>query len=344
MSDYFRDLRHGFRSLWRSPGFTLVATLTLGLGVGAVTVIYSVVYNVVVAPLPYRDADRLVNIMVQDARTGRTRGTFSFSELREFRAQTNVFEDVIGTLGQGMRYETPESVEILRAVWVTPNFFDFMGLPPLIGRTIRPEDGEPGAPAVAVLRHRAWVTYFGGDPGVVGRTIVLNGEPRTIVGVMPPRFTWHAADVWIPGSIERTPPAGVIDQRNFQARLKPNATLARAAAEIDSVARRRASEYPKDYPEQFQMQVVNVIDFTVGAFSGVLYVTLAAVGLLLLIACCNVANMLLARRARRAVATEPAPRRSRHRAERSGPSVQPCDRRWCGAPLRPGAGALYGAA
>ena len=295
MSDYFRDLRYGLRSLWRSPSFTLVATLTLGLGVGAVTVIYSVVYNVVVAPLPYRDADRLVNVMVQDARTGRTRGTFSFSELREFRAQTNVFEDVIGTLGQGMRYETGESVEVLRAVWVTPNFFDFMGLPPLIGRTIRPEDGEPGAPAVAVLRHRAWVTYFGGDPAVVGRTIALNGEPRTIVGVMPPRFTWHAADVWIPGSIDRTPPAGVIDQRNFQARLKPNATLAQAAAELDSVARRRASEYPKDYPEQFQVQVVNVIDFTVGAFSGVLYVTLAAVGLLLLIACCNVANMLLAR-------------------------------------------------
>ena len=293
--DWIRDLRHGLRSLWRCPAFTLVATLTLGLGVGAVTVIYSVVYNVVVAPLPYRDADRLVNVMVEDARSGRVRGTFSFAELQEFSAQTNVFEDVIGTLGQGMRYETADSVEFLRAVWVTPNFFDFMGLPPLIGRTIRPEDGKPGAPAVAVLRHRAWATYFASDPAVVGKTIALNGEPRIVVGVMPPRFTWHAADIWIPGPIDRTPPAGAIAVRNFQARLKPGVTLEQAAAQLDTLARRRASEYPKDYPEQFRMQVLNVIAYTVGAFSGVLWVTLAAVGLLLLIACCNVGNMLLAR-------------------------------------------------
>ena len=295
MSDYFRDLRYGLRSLWRSPSFTLVAALTLGLGVGAVTVIYSVVYNVVVAPLPYRDADRLVNVTVQDVRSGRVRPAFSFAELQEFSAQTSVFEDVIGTLGQGMRYETTDSVEFLRVVWVTPNFFDFMGLPPMIGRTIRPEDGKPNAPAVAVLRHRAWVTYFASDPAVIGKTIALNGEPRIVIGVMPPRFTWHAADIWIPGPIDRTPPAGAIALRNFQARLKPGVTLEQAAAELDTLARRRASAYPKDYPEQFRMQVLNVIAFTVGAFSGVLWVTLAAVSLLLLIACCNVGNMLLAR-------------------------------------------------
>ena len=293
--DWIRDVRHGLRGLWRAPAFTLVATLTLGLGVGAVTVIYSVVYNVVVAPLPYRNADRLVNVMVEDARTGRVRGAFSFDELREFSAQTTVFEGVIGTLGQGMRYETPDSVEFLRAVWVTPNFFHFMGLPPLLGRTIRPEDGKPGAPAVAVLRHRAWVTYFAGDPAVVGKTIALNGEPRIVVGVMAPRFTWHAADVWIPGPVDRTPPDGVPPLRNFQARLKPGVTAEQAAAQLDTIAMRRATEYPKEYPDQFRMQVLNVIAYTVGAFSGVLWITLAAVGLLLLIACCNVANMLLAR-------------------------------------------------
>ncbi len=200
-----RDLRYGARGLLRAPGFTAVSILTLALGIGAVTVIYSIVHNVVVAPLPYRDADRLVNVFVEDGQTGRVRGTFARDEMLAFRDQSSVFEDVIGTLGQGVRYEAADGVEYLRGVWVTPNFFDFMGLKALHGRTIGAADGRPDAPAVAVLRHRAWVTYFGGDPAVVGRTVVLDGVPRTIVGVMPPRFTWHAADLWMPAPIEGPP-------------------------------------------------------------------------------------------------------------------------------------------
>jgi predicted permease len=293
--DLVRDLRYGARAPWRAPGFTVVSILTLALGIGAVTVIYSVVHNVVVAPLPYRDAERLVNVFVLDTQTDRVRGTFSPSELLDFRDQSSVFEDVIGTLGQGVRYETPDSVEYLRAVWVTPNFFDFMALKPLLGRSIGPEDGRPGAPAVTVLRYRAWMMYFAGDPAVVGRTVLLDGEPRTIIGVMPPRFTWHAADLWIPGPLDRGatnvgPPA-----RNFQARLKREATLQQAEAQLNVIAERRARQHPSDYPERRRMRVVNVIEYTVGPFSGVLYTTLAGVGLLLLIACCNVANMLLAR-------------------------------------------------
>ena len=119
----------------------------------------------------------------------------------------------------------PERAEIVNVVRVTPNFFDVMGLGPLIGRAIGPDDGRPDAPPVAVLRHRAWVSHFGGDSGVLGRTIRLNGEPRTIVGVMPPRFTWHAADVWIPAPLNRSAPETPADQRNFQARLKPGVTL-----------------------------------------------------------------------------------------------------------------------
>jgi putative ABC transport system permease protein len=290
-----RDLRYGARSLLRAPGFTAVSVLTLALGIGAVTVIYSIVHNVVVAPLPYRDADRLVNVFVEDGQTGRVRGTFARDEMLAFRDQNSVFEDVIGTLGQGVRYQAADSVEYLRGVWVTPNFFDFMGLKPLHGRTIGAADGRPDAPAVAVLRHRAWVTYFGGDPAVVGRTVVLDDVPRTIVGVMPPRFTWHAADLWMPAPIEGSATGAAPAVRNFQARLKPRVTLEEAGAQLQIIAARRAREYPKDYPEKLRMQVVNVIAYTVGPFSGVLYTTLAAVTLLLLIACCNVANMLLAR-------------------------------------------------
>jgi putative ABC transport system permease protein len=295
LEDLTRDLRYGIRALLRSPAFSTAAIVTLGLGIGAVTIIYSVVHNVVVNPLPYRDSDRLVNVFVEDTQSGRMRGTYPFQELVHLRDQSDVFEDVIGTLGQGLRYETPDAVELLRAVWVTPNFFEFMGLPPLIGRAIDAGDGQPGAPAVAVLRYRAWIAYFGGNPDVIGTTVLLGGEPRTIVGVMPPRFTWHAADLWLPSSIDPgAPPAGP-PVRNFPARLKRGVSPSEAEAQLDVIVERRAAAHPEDYPERRRVRVVNVIAYTVGPFSGILYTTLAAVGLLLLIACCNVANMLLAR-------------------------------------------------
>jgi putative ABC transport system permease protein len=295
LEDARRDVQYAVRTLARAPGFTAVAVLTLALGIGAVTVIYSVLHNVLLDPLPYRDSGRLVNVLVHDTQGRRSRMSFPAPEFLDYREQSNVFEDVVGTAGVGMMYSTPERVEYLRAVWVTPNFFDFMGLSPLIGRVPAPEDAKADAPPVVVLRHRAWVSYFGGDPNVLGRTILLNGEARIVIGVMPPRFTWHAADVWLPKPIERGASDPRIPFRNFQARLKPGITLREAEAQLNVIAARRAREHPAEYPDNFQMQVVNVIAFTVGGFSRVLYTTLAAVALLLLIACCNVANMLLAR-------------------------------------------------
>jgi putative ABC transport system permease protein len=282
--DLRRDLLYALRTLAKAPAFTAVAVLTLALGIGAVTVIYSVVHNVVVDPLPYRDAGRLVNVSVKDSRSPRVRGTFAVPELLALREGTSAFEDVIGTLGQLMTYERSDGVESLRGVWVTPNFFDFMGIEPWLGRTAGPADTTPDAPAVVVLRHRAWVRYFAADPGVVGTTILLNGERRTVIGVMPPRFTWHAADLWMPAPLDRAAANAATTIRNFQARLGPGVTLQQAEAQLDAAAQARAREYPQDYPEKFRMQVVNVIEYTVGPFSGVLYTALAAVGLLLLIA------------------------------------------------------------
>ena len=294
LDDARRDLLYAARMLARTPGFTFVAVLTLALGIGSVTVIYSVIHDVLLDPLPYPGSDRFVNVLVHDRETGRSRN-LPAAEFLDFQEQSEVFEDIVGTRGMSVLLTTPDRAEILRAVLVTPNFFDVMGLDPLVGRVIGPDDVKSHAPLVAVLRHRAWVSYFGSDPGVVGRTIRLNGEPHTIVGVMPPRFTWHAADVWIPAPVDRNAPDASTALRNFQARLKPGVTLQQAEAQLNVIAARRARSHPDAYPENFHVRVVNVIAQVVGDFRGVLYTALAAVALLLLIACCNVANMLLAR-------------------------------------------------
>ena len=295
LEDARRDLIYGARTLARTPGFTFVAVLTLALGIGSVTVIYSVIHDVLLDPLPYPGSDRFVNVHVHDTKTDRTRVVLPAAEFLDFQEQSDVFDDVVGTRGESMLLTTPERTEVLRVVLVTPNFFEAMGLPPLLGRAIDAGDGTPGSAPVAVLRYRAWVSYFGSDSGVVGRTIRLNGEPRTVVGVMPPRFTWHAADAWIPGPIDRTAPDARTAPRNFQARLKPGLTLQQAEAQLDVIAARRARTHPDEYPDDFRVRVVNVIEQVVGDFKGVLYTALAAVALLMLIACCNVANMLLAR-------------------------------------------------
>jgi putative ABC transport system permease protein len=295
LDDARRDFQYAWRTLTRDPGFSAVAVLTLAVGIGSVTVIYSVLHNVLLDPLPYRDSQRLVNVLLQDTQTGRTRTTFSPGEFLDLTAPSGVFEGVIGTLGDTVMYATGERVEPLRGVWVTPNFFEFMGLSPFIGRTFSAADATAGAQAVVVLRHRAWVRYFNGDPNVVGRTILLNGEPRTVIGVMPQRFTWHAADLWLPKPVTPGPADPHNPVRNFQARLKPGITIREAEAQMNLIAARRAREHPAEYPARFRIQVVNVIEFTVGGFGKTLYTLMAAVGLLLLVACSNVANMLLAR-------------------------------------------------
>jgi predicted permease len=295
LEDARRDVRYAIRTLARTPGFTLLAVLTLALGIGSVTVIYSVIHDILLDPLPYPGSERFVNAAVVDAETGRRRNMLPAAEFLDFQEQSDVFDAVFGTRGESGVLTTGESAELLRVVRVTPNFFDVMGLPPMVGRTLDDRDAAPDAPPVAVLRHRAWVTHFAADREVIGRVIDLDGTLRTIVGVMPPRFTWHAADVWVPGPIRRHAADAVTAPRNFQARLKAGVRLQDAEAQLNVIARRRAQVNPAAYPAHFRVEVVNVIEQVVGDFNGVLYTALAAVGLLLLIACCNVANMLLAK-------------------------------------------------
>jgi len=297
LEDLRRDVGYGVRTLARTPAFTVVAMMTLALGIGAVTVIYSVLRNVVLDPFPYTRSDRMVNLVLRDASGRNIRGPyFSAQEFLDYQDQATVFEDVVGTSIESMYWVNDAGTERLAVGWMTPNGFPFLGVQPLLGRVFGDADAASGAPPVAVMNYRAWVRLFNADPAVVGRTLVLDGQPRTVIGVMPPRFEWNIADLWIPSALSRSDdPRSVRGTRAFQAHLRPGVSVEEAEAQLNVVAARRAKDYPNDYPPQSRMALITVINWVVREFRGVLYTLFGAVSLLLVIACCNVANMLLAR-------------------------------------------------
>jgi len=282
------DLAYAGRVLLRNPGFATASVLTLALGIASVTTTYSVMHDLL-HPLPYRGAERLVIIRMQDTQSSWQRGLVTPDEFRDYEQQSDVFEALMATRFDPMKLSTPEGAELVKGGRTTTNFFDVMGVPPLLGRVIQADDARANAPPVVVLRHRTWMTLFGGNPGVIGQTIRLDDKPRTIVGVMPSRFTWQGADLWIPQPLDRSAP-GIL-----YGRLKEGVSVAEAAAQMNVIAARRARTHPQDYPEKFQVAVERMIDELVGDFRALLYRALGAVALLMLIACSNVANMLLAR-------------------------------------------------
>jgi putative ABC transport system permease protein len=301
MHSLWQDLHYGLRGLRNRRGFALLAILTLALGIGAATTIFSVIQNVLLDPFPYTDAERVAMIQIRDVTSGRPggRSAFQVAEFLDYQEQNHVFEEVIGGGNEDVLHNTGEGTEQFTGGYVTPNTFRFLGVPALVGRGLLPDDARPGAPPVFVMAHKLWFKQYNLDPGIVGRTFVLNGVPTTLVGIMPARFTKLAADLWRPVALDRADPD--ISQRYFvfQARLKPGVTLQQAAADIDVIARRLAEQYPRNYPKQFAVSVVSWLDSLVGQFRTTLYTLAAAVGLLMLIACSNVANMLLARGAAR---------------------------------------------
>src|SRR4051794_14432644 len=205
LEDFRRDVGYGLRTLARTRGFTAVAVITLGLGIGAVTIIYSVLRNVVLDPFPYSRSDRMVNVLLKDASDHIIRGPyFPAAEFLDYEEHATAFEDVVGTSMESVHWISNEGAERLTIAWMTPNGFSFLGVTPLLGRVFGAADVAPGAPPVAVMANRTWVRLFAADPGVVGRTLALDGEARTVIGVMPPRFEWNVADLWLPSALSRS--------------------------------------------------------------------------------------------------------------------------------------------
>ena len=297
MQTLWQDVRYGLRGIWNRPGFAILAILTLALGMGATTTIFSAIQNILLDPFPYTDARRVAAIQIHDLSSARPggRGAFQVPEFLDYQEQNHVFEEVIGGTGEDVLMSTNEGTELYDGGMVTANMFTFLGVPPVLGRGITPADASPTAPPVFVMADKMWLKKFNRDPGILGRTFVLNGVTTTLVGIMPPRFTKLAADLWRPVRLDRGNAQMSRQYFMFQARLKPGVTFQQAAADMDVIAHRLAATYPDNYPKQFTVNAVSWVDSIVGEFKTTLFTLAAAVGLLLLIACSNVANMLLAR-------------------------------------------------
>ena len=297
MQTLWQDVRYGLRGIWNRPGFAILAILTLALGMGSTTTIFSAIQNILLDPFPYTDARRVAAIQIHDLSSARPggRGAFQVPEFLDYQEQNHVFDEVIGGTGEDVLMSTNEGTELYDGGIVTANMFTFLGVPPVLGRGITPADASPTAPPVFVMADKMWLKKFNRDPGILGRTFVLNGVTTTLVGIMPPRFTKLAADLWRPVRLDRGNAQMSRQYFMFQARLKPGVTFQQAAADMDVIAHRLAATYPDNYPKQFTVNAVSWVDSIVGQFKTTLYTLAAAVGLLLLIACSNVANMLLAR-------------------------------------------------
>jgi len=296
MNTVFQDLKYGLRVMGKNREFTAVAVLTLALGIGAATTIFSVIDNVLLNPFPYVDAQRIVMITIHNTADNRPGGRSAFrdAEFLDLQEQNHVFDAVIGGSGQDVLYFNGQGTEQFDGGLTTPNMFQVLGVPALLGRTLLPDDAKPGAPPVFLMAYKLWATRFNLDPRIVGRMFILNNVPTTLIGVMPPRFTKLGSDVWIPVVPDRSRSEKDGHFYMFQAHLKPGVTLRQAQADVNVIAHRLAQIYPKNYPKQFSVEIDTWVDRLVGQFGKTLYTLAAAVGLLLLIACSNVANMLLA--------------------------------------------------
>jgi len=201
-----QDIRYALRNLRKTPGFAIVAVLTLALGIGASTAIFSVMENILMEPFPYPDAQRFYSVQIHDTERNEPGGRASFSgpEYLDYVEQSHVFDRVIANDQLDVLYRSGEGTQMLSGHYVTPGTFEFLGMPALLGRVMQPADYEPGATPVFVLRYKTWVKEFAADPKILNKTFVLNDTPRMLVGIMPPRFAWGDADVWIPDKPNRT--------------------------------------------------------------------------------------------------------------------------------------------
>ncbi len=299
-----QDIRFGLRVLRRNPGFTLTALITLALGIGANTAIFSVIYGVLLRPLPYKEGHRLV-VLNQQARLNNVNSlAFSVKEFQDYRDQNKTMEMVEHHAMSFILYGRGEPERVQTSV-VSANFFDVLGVKPILGRTFVPDDEKPGGDAVLVLSHKYWKQSYGGDPNIVGTVFRMNNRPHTVIGVLPPVPEYPSeSDVYMPtANCPFRSSTALIENRRGRllsavfGRLKPGVEVAQAQADVAGIATNLETTYPDVYPKHIgyaaQLERLDTV-LTEGARPTFL-ILLGTVALVLLIVCANVANLNLAR-------------------------------------------------
>jgi putative ABC transport system permease protein len=298
MGSLIQDLRYAARTLLKTPGFTLVAVLTLALGIGANTAIFSVLYAVLLRPLPYPQPDRLVGLS-QVYRGSRYERAVDWRGYRFLDEYSTVFQSLAVSTNLGFNVFTGEEADRARGMRVSADFFRVLGVSPLLGREFSADEDQPGGPQVAILSHGYWQRRFGGDRSIVGRAITLDGAPYTVVGVMPSGFqTQPEADVWSTvAQVSRTVGSG--SNLRLIGRLKPGLSLARAEAEFAPTVAALRERVLGRLPPELKIELYPQRQLIVTDLKAPLQVLFGAIGFVLLIACANVAGLLLGRAAGR---------------------------------------------
>ncbi|HVG17616.1 MAG TPA: ABC transporter permease [Blastocatellia bacterium] len=296
MENVIQDLRYAVRVLLKSRGFTAVAVMALALGIGANTAVFSVVNAVLLKPLPYKDSDRLVLMLGASLQSGQLRGSVSPPDFLDYRERNTTLERLAAVAGASFSLTGGAEPERIQSARVSEGFFEVLGVDPAYGRTFTPEEEQAGRDQVAVLGNGLWQRRFGADPNVIGQSVTLNDRSYLVVGVMPAGFQYpRDVELWVPFAFG-TPQTSV---RRFHylrpvGRLKPGVSLQQAQADFTSIARSLAEQYP-DSNRDYGAGIVSMTERTVGDMRQPLWILSGAVGFVLLIACANVANLLLAR-------------------------------------------------
>jgi predicted permease len=286
-----QDVRYAVRQFLKSPGFTISAVLSLMLGIGATTAIFSVVYGILLDPYPYKDANRIVHVEEHLRNGGFAQLMVNRRQFEDIRGVSSV-EDVFFEDKRQANLTGEKSPVALNVGFYSSNFFKYMGVPPLLGREFTSGDAPGGNPApVAVLSYLFWQEHYGGSPEVIGRALELDHVSYTVIGVVPRRFTWGDSDVYLLSALMADPYHYVI----AFPRLKPGTKYAAAEAEFQVLVDRFAKEDQKNYPQQSRVKIASLNEELLGSFAGTVVLLFGAVVVLLGIGCTNVSNLLLAR-------------------------------------------------
>jgi putative ABC transport system permease protein len=297
METFIRDIRYGFRNLVRRPGFTAIVIITLAVGIGANTAIFSLVNATLLRPLPFKDPDQLV--VVWGTAPDANRRSVSEPNFLQYQEQNHVFEQIATFNSAGLTLTDGANPERVRGARVSANFFNLLGVQPAVGHTFLPEDGQPGHNEVAVISHDFWQRRFGSDQNIVGRKILIEAKPYTVIAVLPAAFDFSIpsyfanAELWVPALLRRDEAQRGKDYLRVIGRLKTGTTLAQAQTDMNAIAHQLTTEHPD--LGVIGTNLVPLKEQIVRDMRRMLLLLLGAVGFVLLIACANVANLQMAR-------------------------------------------------